>query len=356
MGYIDADAHVIECMDTWSYLRPDEERYHPTIITLEPQPGKQSWMKRFWLYDGVMIPRGLDPKPGTPSEAARNMQDVAERISWMDKFGVEVQVIIPSFFIGAEFKDPRAHVALARSWNRWMAERCSHDPNRLKWSAVVPFLDIEASIEEMRWAAKNGAVSVFARALETGKLLSDPYFHPIYAEAEKLGLAVGIHIGNTQTEIYRQFGGVIFSVVTMAGAFLTLWVSDVPKKFPGLKFAFLEAGSEWINFTFREISRGADTGMRKHIDVGQCPVAGTNFYIACTMDEDVGHVLKYVGVDNLVLGTDFGHEDLGSDLLAHNMFMARTDIDRSTLRKICDDNGRKLYNLPPAEKLAAGAA
>jgi predicted TIM-barrel fold metal-dependent hydrolase len=355
MGYIDADAHVIECMETWSRLSPEELRHHPTVINLEPQPGRASPMKRWWLYDGVMIPRGLEAKPGTPSEAARDLTDVADRVKWMDKFGVETQVIIPSFFIGAEFKNPTAHVALARSYNRWMAERCSHFPDRLKWSLVAPFLDMDACIEELRWGAKNGAVSVFFRAMETGKLLSDPYFYPLYAEAEKLGLAVGIHIGNTQTEIYKQYGSVIFSVVTMAGAFVTLWVSEVPKRFPNLKFGFLEAGSEWLPYAFREISRGADVGMRKDVAMGECPLAGSNFFIACTMDEDVGHVLKYAGPDNLVIGTDFGHEDLGSDLPAHRMFCERTDIDKTTLAKIADLNGRKLYNLPPAKRLAQAA-
>jgi predicted TIM-barrel fold metal-dependent hydrolase len=355
MGYIDADAHVIECMDTWSHLRADEQRYHPTVINLEAQPGKASWMKRFWLYDGVLIPRGLDAKPGTPSEAARDLSDVAERVSWMDKFGVETQVVIPSFFIGAEFKNPLAQVALARSYNRWMAERCARAPDRLKWSLVAPFLDINACLEELRWGARHGAVSVFFRALETCKLLSDPYFYPLYAEAEKLGLAIGIHIGNTQTEIYRQYGSVIFSVVTMAGAFVTLWVSEVPRRFPDLKFGFLEAGSEWLPYAFREISRGADVGMRKDVEMGRCPLAGSNFFIACTMDEDVPHVLRYAGPDNLVIGTDFGHEDLGSDLPAHRLFCQRTDVDAATLAKIADANGRRLYNLPPAKTVAQAA-
>src|SRR5205814_995501 len=51
MPVIDADTHIDECDDTWSYLRPDELKYKPG--SGEAQPGEGATPFTFWMVDGV---------------------------------------------------------------------------------------------------------------------------------------------------------------------------------------------------------------------------------------------------------------------------------------------------------------
>ncbi|MSO65181.1 MAG: hypothetical protein EXQ85_05185 [Alphaproteobacteria bacterium] len=345
MHYIDADAHVIECDDTWSFLQAEEMRWKPARHDTDGLQFEWRGLSRFWYVAGQLIPRGSGARPGMPSDEVSNLRDIPGRLAWMDRLGVDVQVLISTFFLAADLARPEAQLALMRSYNRWCADRCRSSNGRLRWSIVPPLKDMAATLEEIRFGAANGAASVLLRAMEDKRLLSDPYFRPMMAEAERLNLALGIHIGNVDTAVYQQRDAVIFSVAPMAGALVSLFVSDIPRRFPRLRFGFLEAGSEWLPFAFREISRGADGGLRQFVQVGAEPLRGTNFYVACTMDEDLSMVLRFSGPDNLVVGTDFGHNDLGTDVEAHRLLLGRTDVSADVLQRIADTNGRRLYGL-----------
>jgi predicted TIM-barrel fold metal-dependent hydrolase len=55
--------------------------------------------------------------------------------------------------------------------------------------------------------------------------------------------------------------------------------------------------------------------------------------------------LQQAGEDCLVIGTDYGHTDISSDVDAINIFKARTDLTTEVKRKILSDNARALYGL-----------
>ena len=347
MGYIDADTHVIEPEAAWSLMEPSETRWRPQPITTDGAQAHWPGFKRFWLFDGQLIPRGLQAHtmPGTPPDDLRSMENPLQRLSWMDRLGVETQVVIPSFFLVALIENPATQVALARSYNRWMAGQCAESKGRLRWCLVAPYLDRDAAIEEVRFGAAHGAVSVLMRPIEGGRMVVDPYFYPLYAEVEKQNLAVGLHIGNTYIPVYQEPKAVMYSVVPMAAAFATVFVSDFADRFPKLRFAFLESGCGWLPYVLHEISRGADTAARAKVEIKETPLAGTNLFVDCTYDEDLNYVLKFAGPDNLVIGSDFGHTDFATDVDAHKQLLARTDIDAKVLDKISNANGRLLYGL-----------
>ena len=51
------------------------------------------------------------------------------------------------------------------------------------------------------------------------------------------------------------------------------------------------------------------------------------------------------GEDGLVIGTDYGHTDVSSDVDAIRVFRERTDISEDVKQKILSDNARRLYGL-----------
>jgi len=348
VGYIDCDTHAIESLRTWSYLAPKDEHFRPPEKKTDGSQSQWNRLKHFWeMPSGQLIICGLEVEsaPGQPPPSVRLLDDVAGRVKWMDDLNVDTQIIIPSFFLAALFTDPAAQTALTASYNRWMAD-CSKESNgRLRWSLVPPLLDIDAAKEEIRFGAANDAASVMMRPLECEKLLTDPYFYPVYEEAQKHNLTIGVHIGNASSPVYENSAAIMHAIVPMTAAFVNIFTSDFATRFPELRFGFLEGGSEWLPFALREISRGAETAWRQDVALADVPLAGTNLFIDCTFDEDLPYVLKFSGEDNLVLGSDFGHADIGTDVGAHGVMCERTDVDAAVLNKITSENGRRLYGL-----------
>src|SRR5215213_8494666 len=159
MPIIDADAHVIENERTWRYMDKSEDRYRPRIVHSESPLGTET---AWWMIDGRIQHMQTNVGHETPTES-REMADIAARLQHMDELGVDVQVLYPSVFLRPLTENPAADRALARSYNRWMGDIWAEGKGRLLWAAVLPLLDMEASLAELRWAKDHGACAVFVR-------------------------------------------------------------------------------------------------------------------------------------------------------------------------------------------------
>ncbi|HEY6364290.1 MAG TPA: hypothetical protein VI585_05805, partial [Candidatus Binatia bacterium] len=131
MGWVDADAHVVESPLTWEYLLPSEQKFRPQLFKPEGET-----QKAHWVIDGKI--RGLfrftfstedvaqkSEQVGrnmTTTMATRDLADVAGRIKHMDELGIDVQVLYPSIFLDPCTDRPDTDVALCGAYNRWMAD------------------------------------------------------------------------------------------------------------------------------------------------------------------------------------------------------------------------------------------
>ena len=68
-------------------------------------------------------------------------------------------------------------------------------------------------------------------------------------------------------------------------------------------------------------------------------------WVACQTDDDLPYVLKYAGDDHLVIGTDYGHNDTSSEILALRKLKEDGQVPAAVVNKILDDNARALYGL-----------
>ena len=117
---------------------------------------------------------------------------------------------------------------------------------------------------------------------------------------------------------------------------LTLWLS-------GPVSSMLEAGSQWLPFVLQELARGTLSGARKQDTIEEGMLGQNRIYVACQVDDDLSYTVRFTGADNLVIGTDFGHADLGTDLAAHQIIKERLADDPKLANKIVNDNARRLY-------------
>src|SRR4051812_22265541 len=205
MQTIDADAHVIETERTWDYLEGDEQKYRPYLQAREGDSSRE-----MWIIDGN--PRGFRFPTLSEQElrrrseqsgrdvvtalAAREMDDVELRLQDMDRLGIDVQVLHNTICIEQLTDRPEVEVALCRSWNRWLADIWRQGGGRLLWSMLPPVLSIPDALDEIRFARQHGAVAVCLRPVEDDRLLTDESFYPIYEEAQRLDMAIAVHIAN----------------------------------------------------------------------------------------------------------------------------------------------------------------
>jgi predicted TIM-barrel fold metal-dependent hydrolase len=318
---------------------------------------------RYWLIDGKI--RGLagasfnqkratelsqlaNRQMVTPT-ASQQMQDVKARLAHMDELGVDMQILLPTIFIQETADRPEVDIPICRSFNRWMADIWQQGEGRLRWIMVPPMLDIAEAINEIRFAKENGACGVWISGLEGERVVSDPYFFPVYEEAQRQDMPMIVHVSNKNpnyVDLVRQYdvtGAFWIFRVSVFCAFYKVVMADLPLKFPALRWGFIEAGAQWLPLLAHDLKRRFPTEKRRELPDDF--VKQYRLYLSCQTDDDLPYILKYSGEDNIVCGTDYGHTDPSSDINALHELAARTDVSQEVVRKILDDNARALYGL-----------
>ena len=321
MPTIDADAHVVESEHTWDYMDAADRKYRPVIVKPSGEGGGE-----YWFIDGkirglvriVMTARELDEvadRTGrvmfTPRET-REMENVEARLKHMDELGVDVQVLYPTIFIEQITEKPDWEIAITRGYNRWLADLHRQGKGRLRWICVLPLLDMGAALEELRFCKEQGACGVFMRGIEGRRLLTDPYFYPLYEEMCRLDMAVGVHVGNgnpRELDLVSQYngGGSFWKFrIPVIGAFHSVIMGGLPERFPKLRFHWAEAAALWIPYVVKDLKRRWGAQGKELPDN---PLKEYRQYVSCQTDDDVDYVFRYSGEDNIVIGTDYGHND-----------------------------------------------
>lgn len=353
MAIIDSDAHVVESDCTWEYLAKSEKHYRPKRVA---EVGPSGETQEYWIIDDRVFPgrrpglSGVDVGPhgdkvNTPDQS-KYMVDVNSRIRHMDELGTDVQVLYPTMFIQPITTRPDVELALYRSYNRWLADVWSQGGGRLRWAAILPLLSMDESLDELRTAKEHGACAIMMRGVETNnRLLIDPYFFPMYEAASELDMPICVHTGNGSTDIMSvfpgQFGFPRFKLIGV-GAFNVVVESELPDRFPNLRWGFIELSSQWLPYLIHDLARRFE---RRDKPMKDNVLRDNRIWVACQTNDDLPYVMSYVGDENLVIGTDYGHADTSTEIYALQTFKNQSEVSPESARKILDDNARALYGL-----------
>jgi uncharacterized protein len=360
MRIIDADTHVDETEDTWEFLRADEQAYKPTT-GFPPNPDPSRPPARYWVVDGRRHLRFIRDDVVTRTTAEkRELMDVPGRLADMDAMGVETQVIYPTLFLVEVTEQPEVDLALRRSYNRWLGARCEESKGRLRWVCLPPTQNLPQALEELRWAKDHGAVGLMKKGdREAGKWPGDPYFFPLYAEAERLDLPICFHVGSgvVDSTPAREFPLGRFMHIGMPPlhAFHSIVQLGVAARFPKLRFGFIEARSTWVPFVLydlkRTLKKRVEVETRLSAPVFEVPanvLQANRLYVSIQVDEDLRYILEHTGEDNLLIGSDYTHADASAEMDFPRLLQARADagdIPQSAVQKILYDNPRRFYGL-----------
>jgi uncharacterized protein len=374
---MDCDIHVTEPSDLWiKYMDPEFRDRAPQRTSL---PGGQD--HGVWQFEGRVIPAYIDQPDRlrmaeVRREKARERHIAAGRyvnkaddlhgdnpasmLKAMDREGVDVAIAfrtLASHFIAIDGLDPRLSAAVCRGFNNWLGDFCAADPARLKATAILPLQDVTLAVEEARRSVRdNGAVSlVLNNNPVNGRPWYDRAYDPLWQEAERLRVPVtfhGIqlayqeHLGRRFLDNFAMIHAVAHPVESML-AIGSLLTGGIFERFPGLQVAFLEAHASWVPSWLWSL----DERVEKFNDDQQFPLKmppseyfKKHCFVAVDPEEAlVKHTIEVLGDDNIVISTDWPHDDSAYPR-AIETFLSLDSLSDDSKRKILWENCARLYN------------
>jgi uncharacterized protein len=247
---------------------------------------------------------------------------------------------------------------LARARNTLVAEYCSENPARLKGTAVLPQQDTAAAVAELRRTVTElGFVGVSLLPNLRGRHIGDPYFFPLYEEAERLNIPICVHmfLGRYGSEatgtmrvdkfFYSHLFGHTFEQMIALAVVLGEGLLD---RFPKLRFVFLESGAGWLPYWFYRLDEHYEVLGNQVPELKAMPsklLERGQLYFSCEADEtEIPRVIETIGDDWIVFASDYSHFDSRFPG-ASAPIIENQKLSDSSKRKILNDNARRLYPL-----------
>ena len=288
--------------------------------------------------------------------------DAVSQVQAMDKEGLDVAVLFRTSPLHCDdsFEAEYAN-DLCSAWNSWIADFCKENPTRLKASALITLHDVDLAIEEVRRVVNQLGVTALSLCPEpvNGRRIHDRYYDPLWAEIEKLGVALCFHppARPKQDQVANKFFGhpnanivamALRNPVELILAVSSFCAGGVLEKFPDLRVAFLEGNCGWLPWLLYRLDERAEL----HGPLADMPLSkkpSEYFLRQCLISVDpdeylVSDVIKRIGDDNLVISTDYPHIDAHFPH-ALDEFLEIEDVSDMSRRKILWDNCARLYNL-----------
>ena len=348
------------------------------------------------MYRGVV--EAVDDRGLLAAAEYRNDSDMQRRLALLDGEGIAGELLLAGtsnhampFFYEANNPYPTdVRAAGTRAYHRWLADFVADSQGRMFAHAYsVPSPDIQVMVDEVRYVAERGFVS-----MEMPGFIPDPSlpplfsaeYDPFWAACAESGIVVLVHAGwgHRQGMIIELFGQIlqaaearddasdpldmqtVLSGDLMREAFLIL--QDTPARVlfhlmnngvfdrhPTLKLSFAEIGAAWVPDMLRYLDdRFASAGTKLKLTPQEyfarnCAVTATAIRLCeVAMREDIG-------IDQLMWGSDFPHPESTFPNTRPWLMNAFRGVGEADTRKILGENAIEFFNLDrgPLDEAAA---
>jgi predicted TIM-barrel fold metal-dependent hydrolase len=369
---VDGDSHFMEPLDLFERHIDPTMRERTVRIATDRVSGK-----RAMIADGrPMKIRDVDEMLGIltgygQKESGRTMdnfdryaaysaqwQDMGARVRFMDDEGIGAQVIYPSIGIiwEGEVEDAMLADALCRAYNRWTFELVAAHRGRLFPVAHISMRDPVLAVAEMKRVAKEGCRAAFIAAMPIkGKSFGHPDFDPIWAAAQELDLAIGIHPVShryyTGSAFYHdpKPGLMYFSMNLIQDprqALTTMVVDGVLERFPKLRVGTIEAMAGWVGEWLERIDYRYK--YMAHTSAMKRPVSeyfARNIWVSGDPEEKMfKYVVAFAGDDKFFIGSDYPHAEGFVNPVAKTREYLK-ELPAASVEKILTRNARDLYHI-----------
>ena len=263
--------------------------------------------------------------------------------------------------------DIEAVVALMRGLNRWLDEDWGFKyQDRIYAAPYLSLADVDEAVIELEWCLDRGARLIVMRpaAVWTTDGPRSPghsTFDPFWARVNEAGITVVAHAGDSgyTTHGYASGGGFglnmkgryrpsikAFNIERAAHDWLiTMSLEQMYTRFPGLRVASVENGSDYLALLLRKLSQQASRAPG-WFDDDPVELFRRHVWMNPFWEDDVYELVELMGADHVVFGSDWPHiEGLPSPL---DYLAEVEELDYGDRRLVMRDNTRSLTELRPA--------
>jgi predicted TIM-barrel fold metal-dependent hydrolase len=319
---VSADGHLHEPADLWKERIEDKYRERLPGITLDlagnatqKSEGFRPIKLRNIKFEGEDVLRAMAGR--TPDE----------RLADHARDGVDAEILFPNKgLVMWATPDPEFCQAMCRVYNSWAWEIYGPYNDRLAPMACIASGDIEGAIAEVQRVAKLGyrglclpCKPVWGGHDHEHLNYNLPDFDPLWAAVQDADLPLTFHVSTGRDpRASRGNGGAIinYAVHSLAPTMepvANLCASGVLARFPGLRFATIEAGIGWVPWALSAM----DEAYKKHHmfvrpKLDMLPSEYFKQHGHASFQEDpagldlaVGHGL----VDNFLWANDYPHHE-----------------------------------------------
>jgi len=314
------------------------------------------------------------------------------RIEVLDGDGIAGEIVFPDGItemnsppfgagigLSTENVVPELQWAGARAHNRWLAELVSMAPERHFGVAIVPACwdDMQTTLAEVRWAREHGLRGIMIPPVWGKKRpYHHPFYEPLWALCQDLGVIVHFHSGPAPTEDYfgkmppepgqpQLPGGVGIYICevpfwNVRPLTFMLW-GGVFTRFPKLKVVVTEGTTVWVpeyvallEQRYAEAHYSAKLGdFRSHLK-GKSPAQAFRenvFLGASCMPRREAELRHEIGLAQIGWGSDYPHPEGSWPFTRDQMHTTFRGLPEDEVAAMLGGNAARFYGFD-VEKLA----
>lgn len=258
------------------------------------------------------------------------------RLALMDELGLDRALMWPTLASLLEERlrdDPRASHVVVHALNEWMLEQWTFNfKDRIFATPVITLPIVSEAIRELEWVAERGAKIILIRpapvpGFERVRSFALPEFDPFWAKVQEYDIAVGMHSSDDGlTRYYNTWEGrgsgehlpfaqptAFMDIMHLQGRGIfdtaaSLIGHGLLSRFPRLRILPVENGSGWVRPLVESLQNSYDKNPNLY-EEDPLMVFKRNIWIHPFHEEDPRGLIKLLGADRVVFGSDYPHPE-----------------------------------------------
>ena len=255
----------------------------------------------------------------------------------MDELGIERAMMWPTLASLLEerlWDDPKATHAVVHAFNQWMLEHWTYNfDERMFPTPIVTLPIVDEALRELDFVVEHGARAILIRPAPVPdyngrrRSFALPEFDPFWQRVQESGVVVGMHASDSGFQRYmNEWDGNDLETLPFArrpSAFGALvhadnrTISDVvasivghglATRFPELRFMPVENGSAWVRPLLAKFEMVYERSPNL-FDEDPLVTFRRSIFVHPFHEEDTIGLVKLVGPDNVLFGSDYPHPE-----------------------------------------------
>jgi predicted TIM-barrel fold metal-dependent hydrolase len=290
-------------------------------------------------------------------------QDPEPRLKLMDDLGIDRALMWPTLASLLEERlsdDPYGTHVVIHALNEWMHEHWTFNfEERIFPAPVVTLCIVERAIEELEWLLERGARVILIRPAPVPgprgrRSMALPEFDPFWKRVVESGVFVGMHGSDSGYQRYQNewegvhlgemlpfseklaFSSIMFRMHRpIVDTISSLIGHGLCSRFPELRIAPVENGSHWVRNLLEDLAHCYEMAPQE-FDEDPVEVFKRNIYVHPFHEEDPMGLVKLLGADRVLFGSDYPHPEGMSDPIS--FVDELKGLDENAIRKVMGGN------------------